>query len=278
MMSKLVHHEFLTTRKALGTITGWLLLVGVMSLVPVAIPLPYINNVGFLLTLVSFAGIAPVLLTYLIYHYWQTMYGRRGYFTMTLPVRGRAIYWAKSLYILIVVAMGIAVTVMGAWLLTIAMDIGARISLGTTWDQLGHSLLGAFGDAAWPILLIVLVQVVAYIFAIPAMISVSAQARFNHLGVGAPIIGGVLLYLTIQLTSLLAMMFFPLGIVLVGPDSGSIVAQGMWAEVVELVQNPAAQSDVPQILGLGMLVSAAIVTVIVVWWGIRSIERRTSLR
>lgn len=278
MMSKLVHHEFLTTRKALGTITGWLLLVGVVSLVPVAIPVPYVNNVGFLLAIVSFAGIAPVLLAYLIYNYWQTMYGRRGYFTMTLPVRGRVIYWAKALYALIVAALGAVATVIGAWLLTVAMDLGARISLGTMWSRLWHNVLGSFGDAAWPILLIVLVQVVAYIFAIPAMMSVSAQARFNHLGVGAPIIGGVLLYLTVQLTSLLAMMFFPLGIVLVGPDSGSIVAQGMWAQVVELAQNPGPHSDMPHILGLGMLVSAAIVTVTVVWWGIRSIEQRTSLR
>lgn len=278
MMSKLVQHEFLTTRKALVTITSWLLLVGIVSLIPVAIPVPYVNNMGFLLALVSFAGIAPVLFAYLVYNYWQTMCGRRGYFTMTLPVRGRMMYWAKVAYALIVMVFALAVTMAGAWLLTAAMDIGARISIGAMWGRFWDSVVGSFGDIAWPLLLIILVQVLAYILAIPAMISISAQARFNHLGVGAPIIGGVLLYLTQQVTALLAMMFFPFGMVLVGPDSGSIVAKGMWAEVVELVQNPAAQSDIPQVLGLGMLVSTTIITVTVVWWGIRSIERRTSLR
>lgn len=278
MMSKLLQQEYLTTRKALATITGWLLLVGVVSLIPVAIPVPYVSNVCFLLAMVSFAGIAPVLLAYLIYTYWQTMYGRRGYFTMTLPVRGRVIYWAKTVYTLVVVALGAVATAVGAWLLTASMDIGARVSIGTMWGQLWHEVVGSFGDAAWSIVLIVLVQAMAYILAIPAMTSVSAQARFNHLGVGAPVIGGVLLYLTIQVTSLLAMMFLPVGMVLVGPESGHIVAQGMWAEIIEMVQNPAAQSDVPQILGLGMLVSATVITVTVVWWGVRSIERRTSLR
>ena len=278
MMSKLLQQEYLTTRKALAAMTGWLLLVGVVSLVPVAIPMPYVNNVGFLLAIVSFSAIAPVLLAYLIYTYWQTMYGRRGYFTMTLPVRGRVVYWAKAVYALIVTVLALAITVVGAWLLTVAMDIGARVSIGTMWGKLWHDVVGSFGDAAWPILLIVLVQVIAYILAIPAMMSISAQARFNHLGVGAPVIGGVVLYLTQQVTALLAMMFLPFGMVLVGSDSGSIVAQGMWSEILELVQNPAAQSDMPQILGLGMLVSATVVTAAVVWWGIRSIEQRTSLR
>ncbi len=58
MMSKLLQQEYLTTRKALAAMTGWLLLVGVVSLVPVAIPMPYVNNVGFLLAIVSFSAIA----------------------------------------------------------------------------------------------------------------------------------------------------------------------------------------------------------------------------
>ena len=27
--------------------------------------------------------------------YWKTLYGQQGYFTMTLPVSGAVIYWAK---------------------------------------------------------------------------------------------------------------------------------------------------------------------------------------
>ena len=62
------------------------------------------------------------------------------------------------------------------------------------------------------------------------------------------------------------------------PSAQKIKKDGCKAPSLELVQNPAAQSDMPQILGLGMLVSATVVTAAVVWWGIRSIEQRTSLR
>ena len=73
MMRQLFQHEYLTTRKALATIAGWILLVGVVSLVPVAIPVPFVENVGFLLAILSVVLLAPALFAYLVYNYWQTM-------------------------------------------------------------------------------------------------------------------------------------------------------------------------------------------------------------
>ncbi|MFT3942531.1 MAG: hypothetical protein QM705_01705 [Ancrocorticia sp.] len=279
MIRELFHHEYLTTRKALATIAGWIFLVGVASLVPVAIPVPFVENVGFLLAILSFASLAPVLFGYLVYNYWQTMYGRRGYFTMTLPVRGRAIFAVKTIYALLTVVLGCAVSVLGVWLFTVALDLGQRVSLGTVWSSLISAITEEMGNAVAPLLLIIAAQVVFYVVSILAMMSVSAQARFQHLGIGAPVIGGILLYLAYYLTSLLAMMFIPLGVVLVGPDAGSIVAQGMWQELLDLMSGSAAQADsIPEVLGMGMLISVAVTTALMVWWGVRSIERKTSLR
>ncbi|MDN6487477.1 MAG: hypothetical protein L0K34_08355, partial [Ancrocorticia sp.] len=62
-----------------------------------------------------------------------------------------------------------------------------------------------------------------------------------------------------------------------GPNAGKLVAEGMWDSVVKAV--PAqAEEAMPDVLGLGMLITATLLTVWLVWWGISSIERRTSLR
>lgn len=279
MMSKLVYQEFLITRKPLVAITGWLFLIGVVGLIPVAIPIPYADQLGHFVALACFVLLVPALLAFLAYSYWQTMYGRRGYFTMTLPVRGRAIYWAKACYALVVEVLGVIAALIGFVLATIAIDLGTRQGLGTSLGGIWDSVASLYGTAIWPLVLIVVLQGVFLVLVVPAVVSISAQARYNHLGVGAPVIGGVLVYLAYQVSSLVAMMFAPVGIVLQGPDAGSLVAQGMWREIVDIVRNPNVDSGtMPHVLGLGMVFSAAALTVWLVWWGIRSIERRTSLR
>ena len=274
-----MQQEFLTTRKPLLAIVGWIFLIGVLGLVPVAIPIPYANQLGQFIALACFALLVPILLVYLAFNYWQTMYGRRGYFTMTLPVRGRVIYWAKVCYALVIAVVGLAASLLGFVMGTVAVDLGNRRSVGTSLGEVWGSITSLYGAAVWALILIVLVQGLFFIMAVPAMFSIAAQARFNHLGVAAPVIGGVLLYLTYQVTSLAAMMFVPFGLVIEGPDAGSLVAEGMWAEIMDIVRNPQADPGaMPEILGLGMLLSAAALTIWIVWWGVRSLERRTSLR
>ncbi|MGO1858061.1 hypothetical protein [Ancrocorticia populi] len=277
MMRELFRHEYLSTRKPLAVIAGWLCLVGFVGLIPAAVPIPIVGPVSLVIAIVCFVGLTPALLGYLIFSYWHTMYGRLGYFTMTIPVRGRMIYWTKVLYALMVVAAGIVVSAASLAVATFANDIGSRLPIGTTLGSAWEVITEIYGTAALPLTLIIIVQIVLFVLALPAVMSISAQARFNHLGVGAPIIGAILLYLTYQLTSLVAMMFIPIGIFMGGPNAGKLVAEGMWDSVVKAV--PAqAEEAMPDVLGLGMLITATLLTVWLVWWGIRSIERRTSLR
>ncbi|MGO1591430.1 MAG: hypothetical protein ACTH1Z_02925 [Ancrocorticia sp.] len=279
MIATLFHHEFLTTRRALLSITAWFFVVGVIALVPVAIPIPFVDLAGNLIALACFILLVPVLMGYLVYNYWQTMYGRRGYFTMTLPMRGRAIYWAKTCYAITVTLAGTLAAAAGLFVTSLAADIGGRSSLGTTIGQIWENVTGTYGNAVGALVLLVGVQVLCLLLTVPAMMSISAQARFNRLGIGAPVIGAIVLYLTYQVSSLIAMMFVPLGLRMQGPQAGTFVAEGMWPEVSELMSTPASSADsMPEILGLGMLFSVAVLTVWIVWWGIRSIERRTSLR
>lgn len=279
MIGKLLVQEFITTRKALGAIGGWLFLIGLVGLVPVAIPIPYVSQLGNLMAILCFGLLVPVLLGYLAYSYWQTMYGRRGYFTMTIPVRGRVIYWTKVCHALLVSAVGLVISFIGLVIGTLATDVGARRALGSSFAAMWDSATSLYGHATLPLVIVVVAQATCFIMTIPAVMSITAQARYNHLGVGAPVIGGVMLYVVYQLSSLAGMLFIPFGMVLTGERTGQLVAQGMFPEILEMVRNPNADPGaVPQVLGLGMVLTSAALTVWLVWWGIRAIERRTSLR
>ena len=45
--------------------------------------------------------------------YWKTLYGQRGYFTMSLPISGRVIFWAKITRIAIECLLALALAVGG---------------------------------------------------------------------------------------------------------------------------------------------------------------------
>lgn len=277
MMRHLIYQEFVSTRKPLAVIAGWLCLIGLLGLVPVVVPVPYVDQMGYVVSLACFVLLTPGLLAYLAYSYWHTMYGRLGYFTMSIPVRGRLLYWAKVTYACATAAVGLVLTAACLVLATFATDVGSRESIGTSLGRAWDSITSMYGAAGLPLFLIVIAQFVLMVLCLPAVMSISAQARYNHLGVGAAVIGAVLLYVAYQASSLAAMLFIPFGITFEGPNTGKLVAQGMWSEIVEIVGDPSGNT-MPQVLGLGMLISAGLLTIWVVWWGIRSLERRTSLR
>ena len=45
--------------------------------------------------------------------YWKTLYGQRGYFTMSLPISGKVIFWAKNTRIMIECLLALALAVGG---------------------------------------------------------------------------------------------------------------------------------------------------------------------
>ena len=66
-------------------------------------------RVGPLAVLMQMASMAVIIampaivLVQIAVEYWQSMYGQRGYLTMTVPVRGRVHFAAKALYACVVV-------------------------------------------------------------------------------------------------------------------------------------------------------------------------------
>lgn len=277
MISSLFTQEVRSTRNTLGTAAGWMLIVVVGSLGMALLRVPIFSEFALRIAFIASAVFSPFLVALLAIRYWKSMYGAEGYFTMVIPVRGRALYTVKVLYASIVAVLGMIVAAVALLLATVVeglmTGVSASDSLAKVWDGLAlvpqHVLwLGVVG---------LIFICIASIIQGASLMTIGASGRFNHLGIGAPIIGAVVLYFVTQIASIIALAVVPFGIRLSGPDAGSFVAEGMGNFFVTLIKNPSSSAE-PSVLGLGMFLSFAVISVILAIWGVRSLERRTSLR
>jgi len=203
--------------------------------------------------------------------YWTSMYGARGYLTMGLPVKGRSVFAAKTLYAVIaVLASAAAATLLGIGWLARYADL-----LGTTLEQflepvrqmismVGTGVLTFYG-------LTVVEGVVVMIIEVAAVMSIGAQGRWNRLGFGAPAVGFIVLYAVNQIVALVATMLLPLSF---DVTSGRIVARMMLPQFIEAVQG----GQEPHLVGIGSVVAAPIMAAALAWWAVHAIERHTCLR
>lgn len=291
MIGTLFAQEFRSTRKALFTSIGIALLVATVSFVTAALRVPLLGGLGLGVGLIAVILITPLALVLLAEHYWRTMYGRQGYFTMTLPVHGRQLFFAKVLYGLVTTAVALGITLLGL----VAASVAVSLSQGHESFSLLRSLLDTLqAPMLWFIAGALALQFTFTVVAGAALMSIGAEGRFNHLGFGAPVIGGVITYFAMQILGLAAMLFVPFGLRIAGPDAGTFVAQGMLGEFMDSVfrtGDPAAGRSPaelavtgpggayePSVIGLGIVFVSIIATVLLAWWGARSVEHHTSLR
>ena len=274
MTGTLFAHEARTTRKTLLGTLAILLIVAALGAGLGALEIPILGPLGYIIALVAAAAVTPAALAILIENYWRTMYGREGYFTMTLPVRGRSIFTAKVLYGLVISLTSLVISAL--CLIGIAAVTSARAGqppmslVQGLIDQAGTPLIAT-------VVVLMVVQLAFSVIAGAAIISIGAQGRFNHLGFMAPVIGYIILYFIMQVLGLAAMLFVPLGIVISGPDTGSIVAHGMLADFIVSIENVSG-SIKSSTLGLGIIPLSLVVAAVLAWWGGRTVERHTSLR
>ena len=202
--------------------------------------------------------------------YWKTLYGQRGYFTMSLPISGKVIFWAKNIRIMIecflalVLAVGgiLAVASAAAW------SDGIRLAEYTAGPR---SLVA--GVPTVTVVIMIVAQVIlsmSWVVQGSAAMSIGAQGRFNHLGFGAPIIGFVLVYVIDQMLSMIATFFMPLSVTTDGHFSTEI----MWTSYRATM----GTDGQPNVIGIGSYILVPLFALFLAVWASRSIEKRTSLR
>lgn len=278
MIGTLFAQEFRASWKTLFGSIGIALLVIALGFGVSLLKVPGLGQLGFGIAMLVAIVITPFVLGLLAEGYWRTMYGREGYFTMTLPVRGRTLFSSKVLY-------GILMAFVALAIMAVCVVVGVAVSAvsqGRSWGAgfgMVRDVLAAVEPSTMGFLIgAVLLQIVFTVVAGAAVISIGAQGRFNHMGFGAPVLGAVFVYVAMQVLGLAAMLFVPFGLRISGPDAGSLVAEGMLDDFVTAVTSPGAASAEPNVIGLGIVPLSIVVTAVLWWWGVRSVERRTSLR
>ena len=202
--------------------------------------------------------------------YWKTLYGQRGYFTMSLPVSGKVIFWAKNTRIMIECLLALALAVGGILAVASAAAWSDGISLA---DYTAGPRSVVAGMPTSTVIIMIVVQVLvslSWLVQGSAVMSIGAEGRFNHMGFGAPIIGFVLLYIVNQVLSTVGTFFLPLSVTTDGHFSTEI----MWTSYLATM----GTEGHPNVIGIGSYVLVPLFALAMGLWASRSIEKHTSLR
>ena len=202
--------------------------------------------------------------------YWKTLYGQRGYFTMSLPVSGKVIFWAKNTRIMIECLLALALAVGGIIAVASAAAWSDGISL-LEYTSGPRSL--AAGMPTSTVVIMIVVQVIlsmSWVVQGCAVMSIGAEGRFNHMGFGAPIIGFVLVYIVNQVLSTVGTFFLPLSVTTDGHFSTEI----MWTSY-RATMGTDGQLNV---IGIGSYILVPLFALFLGLCASRSIEKHTSLR
>lgn len=270
MFTKLLAHEIRSRYRADARSFGAFIVTIAIASGIVAAGLPGISGSTAVLAY-ALCALTPVACAIAaLADYWKTLYGQRGYFTMSLPISGKVIFWAKNIRIMIECLLALALAVGGILAIASAAAWSDGISLAE-YTAGPRSVVA--GMPTFTVVIMIVVQVLVWLSWLvqgSAVMSIGAEGRFNHMGFGAPIIGFVLLYIVNQVLSTVGTFFLPLSVTTDGHFSTEI----MWTSYRATM----GTEGQPNVIGIGSYVLVPLFALVMGLWASRSIEKHTSLR
>lgn len=270
MFTKLLAYEIRSRYRADARSFGAFIVVIAVAAGIVAAGLPGISGSTAVLAY-ALCALTPVACAIAaMADYWKTLYGQRGYFTMSLPISGKVIFWAKNTRIMIECLLALALAVGGIIAVASAAAWSDGISLAE-YTAGPRSVVAGMPTLTVVIMIVVQVLVsLSWLVQGSAVMSIGAEGRFNHMGFGAPIIGFVLLYIVNQVLSTVGTFFLPLSVTTDGHFSTEI----MWTSYLATM----GTEGHPNVIGIGSYVLVPLFALAMGLWASRSIEKHTSLR
>ena len=273
MTTTLLKHEWLRTRGVLGMFFGVVVLVGILGSLLAVTGWAVLSLLGLLLGVLAVLVIVPGVQLLLAADYWRSGYGRTGYFTQSIPVRGSTIFWAKLVWAVLVSLAAVVVTALLGWVVWWAVAVNSGVTspslavigdimadlaeVAPVWMIVAGAVLVLASFLVWPIY---------YYFAV----SVGHERRFAGMGAAGPILVFVVLYVCIQLLSLVGMAVIPFGL---GVEGGSVTVVPF--NLVEEMSSGGAGSEV---MPLGFVVVLVVLAAFCLWRTARSWNHRVALR
>ncbi|MGC5076405.1 hypothetical protein [Agrococcus sp. DT81.2] len=273
MIGTLIKHEVIRTRALLLTIAGAASAVGVVGALTAATGWPVLSQFGVLLGLAGTFGLVPALQLAQAVDYWRSSYGRIGYFTQTLPVRGSRIYWAKVVWGAVVLVAGLAGTL--AIGLVVWFGTAAQVGLEPLdiFPLVGDALALAFKASPWltavaaPVLLLLLYGLNTVTLLSAA--SLGSEQRMHRLGLGGPVLVWFALHTATQLVMLVMILAIPFGLGIT--TSGEL-------ELLPVDMLTAMLQDIDlQLMPIGFVPALLVLVPLMVWRTARSWNSKVSL-
>lgn len=272
MIATLLKHEAIRTRGLLLVIAGLAAGLSVIGALMALTGWPLLAQLGLVLGFVGACGLVPALQLGQAVDYYRSGYGRVGYFTQTLPIRGSRIYWAKLLWAVVVLILGLVATLALVLLVLLAGADLLGISRASLLPTMGEAIADAFAVA--PALAVAAPVVVVLLYGLnTAMlfcaVSVGSEQWMHRLGWGGPVVVWVALYAVSQIAMFALILAVPFG--LAADASG-----GLGLERVDLLGAMLSGVE-PEIVPIGWLPALLLSIPVLVWWTARSWDRKVSL-
>lgn len=265
MVGTVMKHEWLRTRLPLAVhlAVATILVAGAAALA--ATRWPFVSSLGLPVGIAAIASVLVGVLVYLTVDFWRSSFGRQGYLTQALPLRGSTIFLGKLMYGVLAYTVAVIVAVALAILLWAGVgDAGA--GLAAMWDALVLVMPG-WAWVVFPIAL--LLTIVTYVAQAYAAASIGSESRFRSMGAGGPIAVWVLLYMASQVVMLVTMVAIPV-VVGMGAD-GKLGLRG--ENIIALL----GKGNEGQAMPVGFFLGLAIFAGALVWRSLASWNRKVSL-
>lgn len=272
--SVLLRHEFLRTRGAVGVVVAGATLFGLVGALMAWTRLPFIEQLGSGLGMFAAGALVPVLMLVLTIDYWRSSYGRLGYFTHTVPVRGSRQYLARLLHgWLLCVAAAVWSLVLGA-LAAIAPARAAAAPGQGAVDLLVTNVAEVTSRVSWGwwLLLvgIAVALIAAYLTQYYFAVSLGSEARLASLGPAGPVLVWFVVYVLMQVLAALGLFAVPFGLGMAGGSFG-LVSMDLWGAMF-------SGSPDPEGLPLGFVVPIVVASAFMAWRTAHSWNHKVSLR
>ncbi|WP_413317617.1 hypothetical protein AA0Z99_11870 [Agrococcus sp. 1P02AA] len=274
MIGTLLRHEAIRTRGFLLVIaaaaTG---LAGLGSLMAMT-GWPVIATFGTVIGFVGALGLVPAIQLAHAVDFWRSGFGRIGYFTQTLPVRGSRIYAAKLVWAAAVLLLALVATLVLGFVVMLA-SAGSLFGLTAAQmvAQVGETLAAAFEASPWlvglgaPLLLVALYAFNTVLLFAAA--TIGSERWLQRLGWGGPVLVWFALYAAAQALMFVLVLAVPFGI---GADGSG----GVGVVPVDLIGAMVHDTQL-QLMPIGFVPAILAAIPVLIWASVRSWDHKVSL-
>ena len=277
MITKIMKHDFLALRKPLGITIGLTLLTTILAAIAISV---LRNTLGYALVFLTFLGLIAAYLVYsiiLLVHYYRSMYGKTGYFTMSIPASSTELFWAKSLFNLFALCLCTLVVFCGGFFLFTAMFFE---------DASGNALTTLFAtvqtwQVAFLVLMAMLLSSISSVFIYQFIVTAGNGRPFlDRFGkIGGPILVAVLLYVGTQIIGFL-LSLFPWQLIFFAPKAPfiSLDWDGFFFNLVGPIDPSESNPVEPPAVPIWWLLGTGVLTAVTGYLTALLIKKETSLR